>query len=203
MSAIPAALPAHNPRPSRTERQQPSHIEIAPSRHQRRARPRLLAAIVTVGGLFAILAAQLLLSIATSEGAYEISSLQAQQSELARDEQVLAEQIDVLEAPQHLAAEAQAMGMVASSAAAYLRLADAAVLGAPSAATASSALRTATDGSPLIPNSLLTGIPLVGAAAQASAEDASSSTAGAPGTTEPGGSVASTPPAGIPSPNTH
>lgn len=200
MSAIPAAAPVRSPRQPGTEqtRTEQTRIEIVPSRSQRRARPRLLAAIMTVGGLFAILAAQLLLTIATSEGAYEISSLQAQQNELARDEQVLIEKLQVLEAPQHLAAEAQSMGMVASSSTALLQLADGVVLGAPVAASASSALTTAPDGSPLISNALLADVPLVGAAAASGA-----ASAGAPAPTVPDESVASTAPVGIPSPNTH
>lgn len=203
MSAIPAALPARSTRRIGREDQR-RHIEIVSSRDQRRARPRLVAAIVTVGGLFAILAAQLLLTIATSEGAYEIAALQTTASELARDEQVLTEQLQVLDAPQHLAAEAQGMGMVASSSAAYLQLADGAVLGVPAAASAASALRTAADGTALIPNTLLTAVPLLGAATETqNAEAAAVAAAGAPGGIEPVGSVTSTVPAGIPSPITH
>jgi hypothetical protein len=158
---------------------------------------------VTVAGLFAILAAQLLLSIATSEGAYEISSLQARQSELARDQQVMAESLRVLEAPQHLSAEAQAMGMVANSSAAYLRLVDGAVLGVPAAASASAALRTADDGSSLIPNSLLSEVPLVAVPGQTGATDApGEGPVGAPAAPgEP--STPPTVPAGIPTPTTH
>ncbi|HEV7957048.1 MAG: hypothetical protein JWL94_1726 [Microbacteriaceae bacterium] len=190
-----SAVPASSVRRSAAE-QHPPRIEIVPSRQQRRARPRLLAAIVTVGGLFAILAAQLLLTIATSDAAYEISSLQAKQSELARDEQVVVEKLRILEAPQHLAAEAQAMGMVASSSTALLNLADSTVLGAPVAASASSALMTAPDGSSLIPNALLFGVPLVGAA------EPTDIAAGAPVPTAGHDPVASVPPGGIPSPIT-
>src|SRR5690606_29758829 len=66
-------LPAPTPR---TEGPAP-YIEIAPSRDQRRARPRLAYAMVVVGGLFAVLVSQLLLSIALADGAYEIAALQA------------------------------------------------------------------------------------------------------------------------------
>lgn len=197
MSALPAPRtdryrPAAHPESTPDDGRR--HIEIVASRSQRRARPRLVAAIATVGGLFAILAAQLLLTIATSEGAYEIASLQSAQAELARDEEVLVEGIRVLEAPQHLAGEAQAMGMVPSNGAAQLRLSDAAVLGAPQAAAAASALVTAPDGTSLIPNSLLTDVELVGAAAKA---DAAAAAGSAPETP-----VAPAPP-GIPTPVTH
>ena len=225
MSAVPLLDPTRGSR-GRTPQagSQPAHVEIVSSRNQRRARPRLGAALITVGGLFLILAAQLLLSIATSEGAYAISSLQTEQAELARDEQVLTENLQVLEAPQHLATEAQGLGMVANTSAAYLRLADGTVLGAPTRAAASSAFLTAADGTPLIPDSLLAGVPLVSdqeatAAAAAAAGGALTlnadgsvtggapmvvgTDAGAPDTVPTGGSIASTAPAGIPSPVTH
>ena len=213
MSAVPAPrrgqqLPAVASETTADDRRR--HIEIVSSRAQRRGRPRLVAAIVTVGGLFAILAAQLLLTIATSEGAYEIASLQSTEAELARDEEVLLEGIRVLEAPQHLAGEAQAMGMVPSNGAAQLRLSDAAVLGSPQAAAASSALVTAPDGTALIPNALLADVELVGATTQtdaaAKAAAALAGTPGAPAGTAADGSLPSdapVTPVGIPTPVTH
>lgn len=193
--SIATALPTPRRAPER-----PPHIDIAPTREQKRARPRLVVALVTVGGLFVILAAQLLLSIATSDGAYRINALQTQQVELGRDQDVLREQLDVLEAPQHLAASAQSMGMVASTSAAYLDLADNTVKGVPTAASASSALRTAADGSPLIPNALLAGVPIAGTepgeTASAGAPEADAATASVPS------DAVTTPPAGIPSPTT-
>ncbi|MFP7760288.1 hypothetical protein [Marisediminicola sp. LYQ134] len=205
MSAIPALYPDPTPRRRGDERE---HIEIVSTRAQRKARPKLLTALLTVTGLFAILSVQLLLTIATSEGAYEISRLQTQQAELARDEQVLVEGLRVLDAPQHLAAEAQEMGMVVTSSTAQLRLSDLTVLGTPTAASASEALRTADDGSPLIPNLLLEGVPLSGAAGSAAAGDEAAAAgsdpetdAGAPPAGETDDSVASAP-MGIPSPST-
>jgi hypothetical protein len=213
MSAIPVRLPTP-PRPVRVTRRldddRPAPVEIITPRARRRARPRLLAAVAVVGGLFSILAAQLLLTIATSEGAYQIQDLQSQQVELSRDEQQLQEQLAVLDAPQHLASEAQAMGMVPNASIAYLRLSDGDVLGSPAAASASEALKTAEDGTPLIPDALLATVPL------AASEDAAAAAAAALGSAEPGtaeagapqpadgtGSIASDPPAGIPASNTH
>ncbi|MBX3093187.1 MAG: hypothetical protein KF680_01385 [Cryobacterium sp.] len=139
---------------------QPRHIEIVSTRAQRRARPRLLYALVTVGGLFAVLIAQLLLSIAVSDGAYQIASLQQQQRELQRDAETLTEAIQVLQSPQHLAVNAVALGMVSNSSTAYLRLSDGAVLGSAVAATAGDRIVIGHDNSTLVSNSLLTGVPL-------------------------------------------
>lgn len=194
MSALATARVA----PARAPQSPPTrHIEIVPSRNQRKARPRAVYALVTVVGLFAILIAQLLLSIVVSDGAYQISGLQQQQRELSRDKQSITEQLQVLNSPQHLAANAVALGMVSSSSMAYLRLSDGAVLGAPVAARASDGIAFASDGGALIPNELLTGVPIVAppGTAQTGAD------VGAPGTIAPSGSIPSTP-VGLPSPVT-
>jgi hypothetical protein len=189
---------------------QPRHIEIVSSRSQRRARPRMVYAAVTVAGLFAILIAQLLLSIAVSDGAYRIAALQGVQRELSRDQQTLTEQLHVLQSPQHLAANAQALGMVANTSTAFLRLADGAVLGTAVAATSSGGSVIGADGALLVPDALLKDVPLAAQPAvvdqaattgqaqigQATAQDA---TVGAPTGTVAAGSVASAP---IPAPIT-
>jgi hypothetical protein len=112
------------------------HIEIVSTRDQRRARPKTVYATIVIGGLFTVLLAQLLLSIGLSDGAYAIQSLQQKQRDLGRTQQVLSEDLERLSSPQNLAANAGAMGMVSNAAPVYLRLSDAAVLGAPVAATA-------------------------------------------------------------------
>ncbi|MCS5719802.1 hypothetical protein N1027_16835 [Herbiconiux sp. CPCC 205763] len=137
------------------------HIEIVPTRTQKRARPKIAYAAVVVTGVLAIVVTQLLLSIGLSDGAYEISSLQSQQKELDRSNQVLSEQFDKLSSPQNLAASAESLGMVTNSAPVYLRLSDGAVLGSPVAAGGTSV----TGGQALVPNSLLTPPTVAGATA--------------------------------------
>ncbi|WP_368496347.1 hypothetical protein [Herbiconiux sp. A18JL235] len=141
-------LPADRPGRSKG----PRRIEIVPSKVQRKARPKIAYAAVVVTGVLAIVVTQLLLSIGLSDGAYEIASLQQEQKELDRTNQVLTEQYDKLSSPQNLAAGAEALGMVANSTPVYLRLSDGAVLGVPTAATGGSV----TNGQNLIANSLLT-----------------------------------------------
>jgi hypothetical protein len=126
-----------------------SHIEIVSTRGQRRARPKTVYATIVIGGLFAVLVAQLLLSIGLSDGAYAIQSLQQKQRDLGRTQQVLSEDLERLSSPQNLAANAGAMGMVSNATPVYLRLSDAAVLGAPVAATADDSA------APLVGNVLL------------------------------------------------
>jgi hypothetical protein len=109
--------------------------------------------------VFAILLAQLLLSIALSDGAYRIAALQTQAAELDRNAQVLNESLDTLRSPQNLAANAESLGMVANASPAYLRMADTSVLGAPVAAGAGAGVLQGRDN--MIGNVLLADVPLL------------------------------------------
>lgn len=152
MSALARRLEA-----APVEQPAPRHIQIVSTRTQRRARPRLVYAIVTVGGLFAVLLAQLLLSIALSDGAYQIASLQTQQRELVRDAETITEQLNVLQSPQNLAVNAVTLGMVSNTSTAFLRLSDGSVLGSATAASASNRIVLGQDRTTLVKNALLTG----------------------------------------------
>lgn len=139
------------------------HVEVVATREQRRARPKVAHAVVTVASLFAIFAAQLLLSIVVSDGAYQIEGLQDQKKELLRTEQSLNENLDLLASSQHLAANAAHLGMVPGASPLFLDLATGGVAGAPGSVD-----RVGCGGScNLVANSLLTGMPLTNAAPSA------------------------------------
>ncbi len=147
---------------------QPERPAFEPSRPVRpvedtrtRVRPRLRYAVVAVSGIFAILLAQLGLSMLAAEGAYRIDELQYANKELARDVQVLTEQERRLSSTQHLVANAAELGMVNNSRRVFLRLSDGAVLGTPRPATSAGAV--ADSGTTLVANSLVAGLPVVGA----------------------------------------
>lgn len=121
----------------------------------RRVSP-LVGALSAVGLILTILFAQLGLSIAVSDGAYEARALQAELRDLTRVERVLSQNTDKLSSPQNLADNAAKLGMVQNSTPATLRLSDGAVLGTlggPTAAVAGS----------LVPNATLVGLPVVNA----------------------------------------
>lgn len=150
-------LPARSPREHVEEH--PRHIEIVTTRSQKKARPRVVYAIVGVFGLFAIFIAQLLLSILLSDGAYQISALQSQQKELLRTEQALGERIALLSSTQNVAAQAAALGMVANSnPVSLIRLSDGATLGAAAAASDAAPCGATCN---LVPNALLSGVPII------------------------------------------
>jgi hypothetical protein len=133
----------------------PRHIEIAPSRAQRRSRPRSFYAVVAVTSVFALLLAQLMLSILLSDGAYQIAALQSEQKQLARTEQALNEDLDLLGSPQSLAMRAEALGMVlGTNAPVFLRLSDGLVSGYPTPAAGAAGAIGADGG--LVANALLT-----------------------------------------------
>ena len=130
MSAVGAAVA----RPLRQPAPEPRrHLEVVPTRAQRRARPRMLPALITIGGIGVILLAQLLLSIVIADGAYQISDLQSAKHDAVLQQHALSEQLDLLASPQHLAANAEALGMVASGNAVYLDAKTGAVTGNASA----------------------------------------------------------------------
>lgn len=200
MTNLAYSLPEHAPRIPVETPHRVRHVEIVSTRSQRKARPRTVYALVTVAGLFVILMAQLLLSILLSDGAYQITALQNQQIELARDSQTYTEQLDVLKSPQNLSARAEALGMVMSTApAVYLRLSDGAVIGTPTAMKASDAAVVGTDGVS-IANALLPELPAQDTSAGTTAGTATAT--GAPDTATANGSVASNAGA-LPSPVTH
>ena len=197
MSAL-AAAPLRSPRPA----PQRAPLEIVTSRPQRRARPRAAHAVVTIVGVFVILLTQLMLSIVLSDGAYRITALESQRIELDRSAQVLTESIEALRSPQHLAANAESLGMVANSSPAYLRLADGRVLGAPVAAGSGAGLLEGTGAA--VGNVLLADVTLTGPALAAAAPGAAASANNAAGVAAAPGAIASVPSTAgsIPSPVT-
>ena len=178
----------------------PRPVEVVTTRAQRRARPRAVYAVVSTVGVLAILLTQLLLSIALSDGAYRIAALQGEAVELDRSAQVLTESLETLRSPQNLAANAESLGMVANASPAYLRLADATVLGAPVAADAGAGVLDGRAGT--IGNVLLTDVPLVTSGPEGEAPGVAA-TPPAPGSlTSSGNGIVPERPTTLPSPVT-
>jgi len=115
----------------------PRHLEIVPTRAQRRARPRLYAALVAVGGIMLILLAQLMMSIVLAEGAYRIADLQTDKRDLGRETRAAQESLSQLGSTQSLTANAALLGMVSSGNPMFLDVASGAALGNASATDAS------------------------------------------------------------------
>ncbi len=181
-------------RPAAPERPALQVVEVAPSRASKRARPRPLYAAVTLGGVFAVIVAQLLLSLIVSNGAYELSTLSSERAALTREEQQLREQIDVSGSPQNLAAEAERLGMVANGSSAVLWLSDGRVDGDVGAAEPGAGV-VGSHGN-LVANALL---------AQQAAGAASADETGSADTPEPAAASAAEAPtmSGLPTPATH
>jgi len=157
-TATAYARPAPLRSPQRAPQRPPlRRVEIVASRDQKRARPQAAYAVVTIASLVVIFAAQLLLSIVVSDGAYQIDSLKSQQKELLRTQEVLTERLDVFGSTQNLAANAASLGMVPSSSPLFLDLTSGAVSGAPGSID-----RLGCGGAcNLVANALLTGVPMV------------------------------------------
>ncbi len=202
IDALPTTPDAVPVRPAGPAPLRPAPVE--PVRRARRAaRPRVRYAFVAVTGIFAILLAQLLLSMVVSEGAYQIQALQGANKELGRDVQQLTEAQQRLSSTQNLVANAAALGMVNDPNRVFLRLSDGVVLGTPVPASEDNAAVTNSD---LVSNALVENLPLAAAVAEqqkadrkAAAEE--SAVPGAPEGAGAGGSLASTD-EGLPSPVT-
>lgn len=122
-------------------------------------RPRLMYGIVAVLGAVAIGAAQMSLSILTTQGSYELSALSQEQRELTWQKQILVDDVAGLSSPQYLAANASALGMVINESPSYLRLSDGAVLGSGDVALGATSVDAINRGA--VPNALIADTPLV------------------------------------------
>jgi len=125
----------------------------------RRRRPKLVYGIVAVVGAFAIGAAQMTLSILTTQSSYELSALAGQQRDLTYQKQILYDDVAGLSSPQYLAANAASLGMVIDESPNYLRLSDGALLGAGQMSYGRSSVDAINRGT--VPNALITDTPLV------------------------------------------
>lgn len=144
------------PRLPGEDRAEPRHLKLAPIARRKLGRSPVVASLMAVGIVLAILATQLGLSIAISQGAYEARALEVEQRDLSRVERVLSQNVDKLSSPQNLAENATALGMVQNARPATLRLSDGVVLGA---------LETVTNDprGNIVPNATLESMPVVDA----------------------------------------
>lgn len=110
--------------------------EVSVAKRSGKGAPRVGYAVASLVGIFAILGAQLGLSIVLSDGAYRILSLERELVDRSRDLDIVAEDIGHMLDPQAVASLAVAMGMVQSRDSSYLRLSDRAVIGASNPAGA-------------------------------------------------------------------
>lgn len=94
-----------------------------------RRKPKLAYALVALGGALAIGAAQIALSLATTQDSFTLASLSSQQRELNLKTYALQEELTGLSSPQVLANNAAGLGMVVAGSPSYLRLSDGAVFG--------------------------------------------------------------------------
>jgi hypothetical protein len=131
------------------------HLQLTePARRAKRS--PLIGALVSVSIVLSIFATQLGLSIAISQGAYEVRALEIEKRDLGRVQRLLSQNVDKLASPQNLAENAAALGMVQNVQPATMRLSDGAILGSLDS-------KTTEAGSNLIPNSTLDAMPVVDA----------------------------------------
>jgi len=135
MSTAFAFEPVRRPAPARPVEAAPvvTAPPLAAPRALPVARPKVVAAAAVLTGTVCVVVAQLLLSIGTANGAYRLAELEQHSEVLTRQQQVQAESLQALAAPQHLAAQAAALGMVPDDSAAYLDARSGRILGSTEA----------------------------------------------------------------------
>ncbi len=107
---------------------------------------------------------RLVLSVAIDANAYAIAAKAHESQDLGRDAQLIGEQLNVLNSPQHLSSVAQSLGMISNARPAYLRISDGKVWGNPYVAGQESLDRTDIANSlesTLIPKSTAQGVASV------------------------------------------
>jgi hypothetical protein len=124
------SLPAARIQPRTEPRPAPTRWLRAVTAPAARRRPKLAGAVLAVGGALAIGAAQMGISLASTQDAFVLADLNSQQHELNLQKQALTDELVGLNSPQALASKAADMGLVVAGSASYLRLSDGAVLGA-------------------------------------------------------------------------
>ncbi|HWR85425.1 MAG TPA: hypothetical protein VN200_05480 [Rhodoglobus sp.] len=165
--SAPSIAPAPRPRP---------HIEIAPTREQRRARPKVAYAIITIASVLAIFGGQLMLSIVVSDGAYQLERLEVARKDLLREQRALQEKLAIASSDQNLATQAAGLGMVPNSTQFAIDLSSGAVFQLPGIADPMGCGGTCN----LVTNALATGVPPVTNAPPAQQTQQQASTPQAP-----------------------
>ncbi|CAB4621666.1 unannotated protein [freshwater metagenome] len=147
---------------------------------------------IIVVSIVLLIVGRLVLSVAIDANAYAIAAKAHESQNLGRDAQLIGEQLNVLNSPQHLSSVAQGLGMISNARPAYLRISDGKVWGNPYVVGQGSIDRTTIANSlesALIPRSTARGV--------ASVERVS----GGADSVKTRTTVTST--SGIPAPNTH
>ena len=114
--------------------------------------PKLFIISTLIIGFLAIALANLLMTVATSTGVYQVANLKATKQKLALDTQILGQQVTSLSSNQNLSNAASVLGMVSNATPVFLNVNQQKVFGTPSAATAGTYTRF---GKNLVPNAAM------------------------------------------------
>jgi len=161
--ATAAAEPLLQPEPRRQTPRRSERQLTAVTAASPRRRPKLVYALVALGGAAAIGIAQIGLSLAITNDSFVLADLSSQQRELNLQASALQDELAGTSSPQLLASKAAELGMVVAGSASYLRLSDSAVVGAGAGTDARSSVDP--NGAGAVHNALLEA-----QAAQAAAE---------------------------------
>ena len=86
---------------------------------------------IIVVAIVLLIVGRLVLSVTIDSNAYAIAAKAQESQNLGRDAQLIGEQLNVLNSPQHLSTVAHDLGMISNSRPAFLRISDGKVWGTP------------------------------------------------------------------------
>lgn len=138
--SIPAVqLRARAPRTAPRRAVERARLRVVPRRRTRASSVPfiVLVTLLMLGGVVVLL----LFNTSMQQAAFATTALEEQAQTLTARQQTLEMELDVLRNPQHVAEQAQRMGMVPSHTPAYLDLSSGEVLGEPAPAAATDGLR--------------------------------------------------------------
>lgn len=127
-TATTFAVPLRTQGSAKAPRKAPT-LRLVPKRHSSAAKMPFVLVVVAilVGGLLGLL----LLNTLVAQGSFRLHDLSTQSKQLDLREQDLAKQVEALQAPAALAAQASSFGMVQGGPPAFLQLPSGKVLGQP------------------------------------------------------------------------
>lgn len=188
----PWIAPAPTPEAPQSDRSQLRAVTVLPgATRSRSGAPKLVFALISLFAVTVVVVIQLLLSVAISQGAYQVSALQGESKQLGWERQTVATEVAAISSPQYIALNAEKLGMTMGGTPAYIKLSTGAIVGIPSEAGAQGSVVQASPSS--IGNSLMSALT--------GATIAGSTDTDAPTTVTPTGPVSLD--AGLPSPQTH
>lgn len=103
-------------------------LQVVPATNARK-RPKLAYGLIAAACISTVVVVQIIMGLLITQDSFALAELRVQERELGLQVNAIEAQVAALQSPQNLAASADALGMVAATSPAYLRLSDGKLFG--------------------------------------------------------------------------